>query len=77
VGFDDVHWPTHCPILGCPIDYSARDTDACWSLDRLDPALGYVPGNVFVMSHRANRLKSFGTAAEHESVAQWMHTQIA
>lgn len=28
------------------------------SLDRRDPALGYVPGNVWVISNRANTMKN-------------------
>lgn len=35
-------------------------------------AEGYVPGNVEVISFRANRIKNNGTADEHERIAQWM-----
>uniref|UniRef100_A0AB74UMJ1 Uncharacterized protein n=1 Tax=Caulobacter phage BL57 TaxID=3348355 RepID=A0AB74UMJ1_9VIRU len=31
------------------------------SLDRIDNALGYVPGNVVVVSWKANRLKNSGS----------------
>lgn len=62
----DLEWPTHCPILGLELDYSTTPTgqrknakrDAFPTLDKRDPALGYVPGNVFVISYKANRLKS-------------------
>jgi len=46
-----------------------------YSLDRVDNAKGYVPGNVVVMSYLANRLKNDGTARQHEQIAAWMHKQ--
>ena len=42
------------------------------SLDRLVPALGYVKGNVQVISWRANKLKGEGTAEDHRLIAEWM-----
>ena len=54
---DDIHWPTHCPILGIELSYSFADKDKGVSLDKHDPNKGYVKGNVFVMSMRANRAK--------------------
>ena len=72
--------PTHCPVLGIELDYGAgvgtnpRDPDKgkYASLDRKDNTLGYVKGNVFVISWKANQLKSNGTADEHEAIASWM-----
>lgn len=51
---DDFEIPTHCPILGIKLE---RYTDYAPSLDRRDNSLGYVKGNVFVISQRANRMK--------------------
>lgn len=48
-----------------------------YSLDRVDNKKGYVPGNVVVMSYKANRLKNDGTAEEHETIAKWMRDQGA
>lgn len=39
------------------------------SLDRIRPALGYVPGNVRVISYKANRLRNNGTFIEIMQVA--------
>ena len=72
--------PTHCPILGLKLDYgcggklSPRDTSRYnqASLDRKDNSQGYVLGNVFVVSLRANQLKSDGTASELRALANWM-----
>src|SRR5674476_382569 len=58
----DIVIPEKCPILGIPLifgDTSTRGPNpSAPSLDRKIPALGYVVGNIAVISHRANRLKS-------------------
>jgi len=62
---------THCPILGIEYNHEAchATKDFSPSLDRIDNAKGYVSGNVQVISWRANRLKSNGTAEEFEKIA--------
>jgi hypothetical protein len=50
--------PTHCPLLGTLLDTYSESVDVHPSIDRINPALGYVPGNVWIISHRANRIKS-------------------
>jgi hypothetical protein len=72
----DIDLPKFCPVLGMELSTvgSGAGADAP-SLDRIRPALGYVPGNVAVISHRANTIKSFGTAEEHERIAAWMRTK--
>lgn len=60
----DLTMPTHCPLLGTLLDTYAENVDVHPSIDRIDPALGYVPGNVWIISHRANRIKSNATFAE-------------
>lgn len=58
----DIHIPERCPVLGIPIvlfdDRFGRRCDGLATLDRIEPAKGYVCGNVWVISHRANRLKA-------------------
>lgn len=63
--------PECCPVLGIPLKANdkAGPLDSSPSLDRIKPGYGYVPGNVRVISHRANRLRSDGTAAELALVA--------
>lgn len=56
----DIVWPECCPVLGIPLNYlggSIGPASDSPSLDRVDPRLGYVKGNVMVISVRANRLK--------------------
>lgn len=64
ISIDDLTMPTHCPLLGVPIDPFSGNIDFHPSLDRLDNTKGYVPGNVAVVSHRANRIKSDSTHSE-------------
>ena len=55
------HFPTHCPVLGTELDYLSRGrADNAPSFDKIDPKKGYVPGNVKIMSWRANRIKNDG-----------------
>lgn len=70
--------PMVCPVFGEPLRIAAEPQDPwSYSLDRVDNKMGYVPGNVVVMSHRANRLKNDGTADELEAIANWIRKQAA
>lgn len=61
--------PDICPVLGIAIDRNVGNMgDNSPSVDRIRPELGYVKGNVRVISQRANRLKCDGTAAEMKLV---------
>ncbi len=53
--------PPACPVLGIPLRWGGERSPYSPSLDRIIPALGYVPGNVRVISDRANRLKGART----------------
>lgn len=54
----DVLVPTHCPILGIPLfKVGCKQTDNSPSIDRRDNNKGYIKGNVWVISYRANHLK--------------------
>ena len=54
---EDVVVPTICPVLGVPLILGASRSRYSPSLDRIRPTLGYVRGNVRVISDQANRLK--------------------
>jgi hypothetical protein len=55
----DIVVPDVCPVLGIPLAVQeGRSTPNSPSLDRIIPSLGYVRGNVVVVSHRANTIKS-------------------
>lgn len=58
---DLMPFPTHCEVLGIELKYIAYGNDrpdGLATLDKLIPDLGYVKGNVKIISHKANRLKS-------------------
>ncbi len=75
----DLEWPTHCPIFGIELDYNATPTgqrkhakrDAFPTLDKRDPFLGYTPGNVFVISYKANRLKQDATIGQLRALLRY------
>lgn len=47
---------TVCPVSGVDLTQGTMaDTD--WSVDRLDNSIGYVPGNICIVSSRVNQLK--------------------
>lgn len=49
--------PTNCPVLHIPIIPGRCRSPNSPSLDKIIPSRGYVPGNVRVISDRANRIK--------------------
>lgn len=72
---DDIVIPKVCPVLGIEIRQLAIDDQPkkgyhpnSPSLDRIIPELGYVKGNVRVISARANLLKNDATISELELV---------
>lgn len=76
---DDIVIPEHCPVFGVPIisgvGWGGARTSSP-SLDRIVPELGYTKGNVAVISHRANCIKSNATLPELEAVASWLRAVI-
>ena len=47
------------------------------TIDRIDNAVGYVPGNVRIISQRANVLKSNGTDKELEAIGMDAQLRLA
>ena len=77
---DDIPENTHCPALGIELNYTVGTAagvrfDAP-SLDRIVPELGYVPGNVEVISARANTIKHNATAEEIIAVGNWVKKNV-
>ncbi|NEU96029.1 hypothetical protein [Bradyrhizobium uaiense] len=65
IGWSDFEIPEVCPLRGVPLKVgSGQHTDDSPTLDRKDPRRGYVKGNVWVISHKANRLKGDFTPNE-------------
>lgn len=58
---EDFEIPEYCPVLGIPLRHargSKGPSPNSPTLDKMIPSRGYVPGNVIVVSNRANRAKS-------------------
>lgn len=66
--------PTLCPVLGIEILYSFAGKkgprNASPSIDRIDNALGYVKGNVRVISFRANRIRNDASLDELRAITR-------
>jgi hypothetical protein len=76
---DDLDVPTHCPVLGIPLQFVGPSfSPNLPSLDRVRPELGYIKGNVRVISWRANRLKADCTnPAELRAIADYIEANLA
>lgn len=77
---EDVHVPDVCPVLGVRLQRKGRDGRSAPdfpTLDCLIPVRGYVPGNVFVISSRANRLKSNASWQDLQKVADWIRSEVS
>jgi hypothetical protein len=69
--YTDVVIPQKCPILEIPIfKGNERHVANSPSLDRLVPELGYVKGNVRVISYKANTMKSNASIEEIKMFAK-------
>lgn len=67
----DIIVPLRCPLLGIELRAGRGCQGAASpSVDRRDPRRGYEPGNVWVISYRANALKSDATVAELERLCR-------
>jgi hypothetical protein len=65
----DIHIPELCPVFGTPFMRGTRESCTnSLSLDRIDSTMGYVKGNVWVISNRANTIKSDATLLELEKL---------
>ena len=71
-----------CPVFHTPFEWgisglgqgNAKPNGP--TLDRIEPNLGYVEGNVAFISSRANRLKDDGTMQEHYDIADWIWNHL-
>lgn len=66
----DIVIPEYCPVLGFKImKGSGSPTDV--TTDRIRPELGYVKGNIIIVSRLANQIKSTGTSEQIATVARF------
>jgi len=70
---DDIQIPKICPVLGIELKLGVGGVKP-WSpsVDRIIPSLGYIKGNISVISWRANELKHNASIEELEKVLIYM-----
>ena len=73
ITIEDIHIPEVCPILQCPMVFC---TPYAPSIDRIDSKLGYVKGNIQIISWRANTMKSNATKEELLLFANWVKNNL-
>ena len=63
-----------CPVFNTEFKWmgNGKILPTSPSLDRIDPAKGYVEGNVVVISSKANNIKSAYKSRDIFQVAQWL-----
>lgn len=68
---DDIIIPKVCPLLNIPIFCGDKDNyENSPSLDRIDNNKGYIKGNVWVISKKANSMKNSATFNELNTFCQ-------
>jgi hypothetical protein len=78
----DIVIPKRCPLLGIElINGIGKGTqgemrDHFVSIDRIDSSKGYVKGNVWVISYRANRLKADATLEELQLITKNLRKKL-
>ena len=71
--------PSHCPVFGVPLTFVHRKVGtqrgfrgSLPSVDRIKPEVGYVRGNLQIISFRANAMKSDASDDELRMFAEWI-----
>jgi hypothetical protein len=73
----DIVIPERCPLLGIPLSMGkGRVHHGSPTIDRKIPSLGYVKGNVWVISHHANAVKNDATLEELELLTRNLREEL-
>lgn len=67
-----------CPIFGVELIYQANEVRSpnSASLDRIDSGKGYIQGNIWIISWRANQIKSDATPDELRAIADALDVRL-
>lgn len=65
-------WTNTCPIYKVPFVRFDKTNPHSPALDRINPVLGYIKGNVVFISSRANRIKYDASLEELKLITQWL-----
>lgn len=69
-------FPDACPIFQVPLSYGKGISDGLPSLDRIDSSLGYLPGNIRVISWRANYIKGNMSPEQIERMYRYIKGEL-
>ena len=70
---ENIYIPSHCPVFGIKLVINKdKKQDNSPTLDRINPDLGYIPGNCAVICWKANRFKKDATLSEFESLLSFL-----
>lgn len=64
-----------CPVFKTELSYGIKNHWNGASIDRIIPAIGYVPENIAVISFRANTLKRDGSIKEFKALIKWLENK--
>ena len=71
ISMEDIVIPETCPLLGIPLVSTNNKRDPRNpSLDQINPGKGYTPDNIWVVSSRANWIKSDATLQELKTLVE-------
>lgn len=77
ITYEDIELPEVCPLLGITLGVSpGRASDFSYSLDRIDSSKGYIKGNIWVISNKANIIKNNATLEELELLTQNLKVKL-
>lgn len=71
VDLNELSFPLTCPILGIELGFFDKVCDNSYSIDRIDNNLGYIVGNIIVISFRANRIKNDSNSIELKKISNF------
>lgn len=76
---EDIIIPEYCPLLNIKLtfEFTLETKDSYYTLDRIDSSLGYIKGNVQVVSFKANTMKNNATEAELITFAKSILSQFS
>jgi hypothetical protein len=79
ITIEDIVIPTYCPLLGIFLEDNTGkgkgNNPTSPSLDRIDSSRGYTPDNIWVISNRANEIKSNATLEELEQITSGLRAK--
>lgn len=79
ITLEDIFIPDYCPVfpwLKLEVGTNGQQQPNSPSLDRINNDLGYIKGNVCVISLRANTMKSDGTLDEHRRLLTYLEERL-